>query len=133
VAAHLGQPRDTRLYPQSLRKAWYLAAELFNQEWTLRPWPDQAHFAHQNVDNLRHFIKPELSEQSTNICHALIVIGCPYRSGPGFGVLNHRTEFHDLKPLAKPPDTLLGIKDWATITKPYGEWNHYPQKNPQRE
>src|SRR4051812_45118704 len=90
------------------------------------PRPDDAHFALQNVPELRHLIKTELAHdracsRNTGIVSELSIrfplglclrIKCQIRGQDRFGVRHHGAEFHNLKGNSVRPKPALPEEQW---------------------
>ena len=50
-----------------------------------------------DVENLRQFVQMELSNDMTNRCNTVIILGCQTCHTIFFSIRTHTTEFHNLK------------------------------------
>ena len=85
-------------------------AELLHIDWPLRTRPHQAHFAEENIDQLRKFIDIGAPDECAQLRAPRIVLYRPARAGP-FGVLAHRAKLQDLERFGIQPHPFMRIED----------------------
>src|SRR5437868_1048027 len=80
--------------------------------WPLRPRPDEAHIAAQNIEHLRDFIEPSFTYKCAYSGNSGISLLRP--NGTIFlGVLTHRAEFEQREWAASQADPFLFKNDWT--------------------
>ena len=88
------------------------------------PWPDQAHVAPQNVDQLRQLVKAGRPKHFPHFCHA--VIPCPgIDAGASMlGAHLHRAELEHLKFFPVKAEALLPEQRRARGIEPHQKGDH---------
>src|SRR5690606_39752966 len=71
---------------------------------------DEAHLAHENVDQLRNFIPTGTPHEPPDTSHARVIFHRPTGTFR-FGIRAHRAEFDHLEGASVQPHTLLRVKD----------------------
>src|SRR5262245_50463261 len=89
-----------------------LLLELFDEDRSLRPRPDQTHLAANDVDQLWQFIDPQFANPPADASHARIALDGPNRA-VRFGVYVHRAKLDDPKYGVMESDPLLQVEGGA--------------------
>ena len=81
-----------------------------DEEYTLRPGPDQCHLASHDIPQLRQFIEMELAKNASQASDAVVAIMRPLNLATRLGVVAHGPQLNDLKRPAVQADTLLQVE-----------------------
>jgi hypothetical protein len=84
--------------------------ELLDEDGPFGPRSDEAHVAHQDVDQLRNFVEVRFAEDTADDRDARIVVARPDRSGLALGMLHHRADFEDREDATVFSDSLLAME-----------------------
>lgn len=98
-------------------------AELVNEVWAFRSWPDEAHVADEDVPDLRQFVEACGADEASDFRDARVMVGGELRAGIFFGVDAHGAEFVYLVVLAEAADADLAVECRATVFEPDGQGN----------
>ena len=94
----------------------------------MRPRPDDRHVSLQDVDELWQFIDVGSTQDSTNACHARVVL---YSLRDLISVLlrrGHRPEFQHSNWLAIKPVAFLAEEDWPARINLYCDRNEQEER-----
>src|SRR5258708_8932563 len=94
-AMHLRPAGDARLHFVPEHVLWNLVLELRNEQRALGPRSDDRHVALEHVPELRQLVDVRSAEQLAERRAPRILLAREHRSGFGFGIVVHRTEFVD--------------------------------------
>src|SRR5215510_2696839 len=108
-----------------------LLLELFDEDRSLRPRPDQTHLTANDVDQLRQLIDPQFANPPADARHARIALDGPNRA-VRFGVYAHRTKLDDPKYGVMESDPLLQVKDGAARIEFDGQRSQQHQRRGQQ-
>jgi len=78
-----------------------------------RSGSDKAHFAEQNIKELRQFVDLEFAQPVAGKRYSWVAAADGYQSSDFIGIGNHGAELEDSKNFATTTDTLLAIKNRA--------------------
>jgi hypothetical protein len=97
----------------------------------LRPRSDEAHFAAQNIPELRKFVQAKPPQVMANPCASRISGHGPNGAEVAFRVLVHRSEFdnHELPPVE--PHSGLAVQHGPAACEAYGNRNQEEQRREQ--
>ena len=112
-AVDLGPSGDTRLHFVAQHVIWNFGFEFLNQYRSFGPGTNQAHFAVENVEQLRKFVEVEASQVNPKRGSAGVILRGPDRSGLFFCILAHRPEFERKKRFSIEAHPLLSVENWT--------------------
>jgi hypothetical protein len=89
----------------------YLLTEILDKLRPLRTWTDEAHFAAQNVYELRQFVETVLAESTANTSDSRIVGPSPLGFTVGLGIDFHGSKFEQAEAFASTADSKLSVEN----------------------
>ena len=110
-ADDLGPSGDPRLHFVAQHVIWNFGFEFLNQYRSFGAGTNQAHFAAENVEQLRKFVEVEASQVNPKRGSAVVIFCGPDRSGLFFCILAHRQEFEREKRFSIEAHPLLSIEN----------------------
>ena len=110
-----GRVSDTRTYIQHMYLRRCPVVHIMPH---FRPWPYQRHIANEHIDELRQFIKFELTDKVPRASHTRVMTTNSYQT-TFVSPYPHGAEFKDLKILIIPTNTNLAIKYGAFAVQFY--------------
>src|SRR5262249_46206789 len=118
-AVHLRPASNPGLHLVSKHVLWNSTLELIDEKRALRPWPDNRHFAFQDVPELRKLVQIEATEEAAERSAPRVIVARPHRSRGVLSVDEHRAELVHGEGAPVEAHPLLTIEDRARRAHPH--------------
>src|SRR5882672_4203691 len=109
----LGPAGDAELHGEPLHVEENLLLEILDELRTLGARSDEAHVAHQHIEELGQLVETSPAEERPHLRHPRVALGGPHRPRLPFGVLTHGAKFVQDEDTAVLTGSRLAVEDAA--------------------
>ncbi len=128
VPGYLRQPGQPGQRPVSFGVFGHVLQILCHQYGALRTRPDKAHFAAQDIDQLRQFVQRRFAQQPSEAQNPPITLLRQHRTGIGLGAAHHGAQFILAEICAPFANRVFNEQDGAGVFEPDQEDAERPDR-----